>query len=462
MIGAGIFTTSGYTLESLRDPKLVLFAWFAAGLLALCGAYSYGLLVQRMPVSGGEYAFLSQAAHPFAGFIAGWVSLLAGFSGAIAFAAIAMESYLPGALPSKVLAASVVILGALIHGAKRIIGISTQNIAVILKLILLAIFLSFSTWSATQGKWPSNSLPLTEEGIGLLAFAQAMVWISLSYSGFNAGVYVAGEATSPRVVSRSLITGTAIVTLLYLLLNAAFVLAPPPSEISGQADIAAHAARWIGGESFATFTRLVISLALFTSVLSMMMAGPRVYGKMAEDGILPKVFILRPDCTWPAVTLQMSLALLLIFITNLQDLLAFLGLTLSLSASASVSLSLPRRPHKTSPWSHRSSPAHLYHRHLNHGHPPRHSRPLASPRHYPHYHHRRRRVSINETTTKLRAIHPRGRCLFSRNPWRIQKRHRGSLPAAAPAKEDPRHLDARACESKRRGRLNSSPQNSGL
>ena len=120
------------------------------------------------------------------------------------------------------------------------------------------------------------------------------------------------------------------------LLNAAFVLAPPPSEISGQADIAAHAAMWIGGESFATFTRLVISLALFTSVLSMMMAGPRVYGKMAEDGILPKVFILRPDSTWPAVTLQMSLALLLIFITNLQDLLGFLGLTLSLSASASV------------------------------------------------------------------------------------------------------------------------------
>ena len=68
----------------------------------------------------------------------------------------------------------------------------------------------------------------------------------------------------------------------------------------------------------------------------MMMAGPRVYGKMAEDGILPKVFILRPDFTGPAVTLQMSLALLLIFIANLQDLLGFLGLTLSLSASASV------------------------------------------------------------------------------------------------------------------------------
>ena len=336
MIGAGVFTTSGFTLATLGDPKLVLLAWFAAGLLALCGAYSYGLLVQRMPVSGGEYSFLTQAAHPFAGFIAGWVSLLAGFSGAIAFAAIALENHLPDLLPPKVLAASVVVLGALAHGTKRIIGVGTQNSAVISKLLLLAGFLAFSIWSATQGKWQGGSLPVEGPSPGILAFAQAMVWISLSYSGFNAGVYVAGEATSARLVSRSLIVGTAIVTVLYLLLNAAFVLAPPPTEIAGQPDVAARAANWIGGEAFATFARAVIILALFTSVLSMMMAGPRVYGKMAEDGILPKSFTLHPDRTWPAVSLQMGLALLLIFITNLQDLLAFLGLTLSLSASASV------------------------------------------------------------------------------------------------------------------------------
>jgi APA family basic amino acid/polyamine antiporter len=336
MIGAGVFTTSGYTLATLHDPWLVLLAWFAAGLLALCGAHSYGLLVQRMPISGGEYAFLSQSAHPFAGFVAGWVSLLAGFSGAIAFSAVTLEAYLPDLLPPKILAASIVVLGALAHGTKRIIGVNTQNSAVIFKLLLLVAFLAFSGWSATNGNWQGGTLPSEGTTPGILAFAQAMVWISLSYSGFNAGVYVAGEATSARIVRRSLVAGTAIVTVLYLLLNAAFVLAPPPTEIAGQADVAARAAQWIGGNAFDTFTRTVIVLALFTSVLSMMMAGPRVYGKMAEDGILPKIFTLRPDRTWPAVSLQMALALLLIFLTNLQDLLAFLSLTLSLSASASV------------------------------------------------------------------------------------------------------------------------------
>ena len=61
MVGAGVFTTSGFTLVSLGDPWLVMLAWLVAGAIALCGAFSYGLLVKQMPVSGGEYAFLSSS-----------------------------------------------------------------------------------------------------------------------------------------------------------------------------------------------------------------------------------------------------------------------------------------------------------------------------------------------------------------------------------------------------------------
>jgi amino acid transporter len=334
MIGAGVFTTSGFTLASLGDPRLVLWAWLAGGLIALCGAFSYGLLIQRMPLSGGEYIFLSKAVHPFAGFVAGWVSLLAGFSGAIAFAAVALESYLPGNFPAKLPAVAVIVLGASLHGAKRWLGASVQNTAVILKLLLLALFLG---WGAFSIDWGSESTSSPRVDGGALAFAQALVWISLSYSGFNAAVYVAGEATAPRVVTRALLLGTGLVVLLSLLLNATFVLGAPVSEITGQADVAARAARWIGGAGFEAFTRIVISLALVTSVLSMMMAGPRVYGKMAEDGVIPKIFILREDRVWPAALLQMGLALFLVFVGSITELLSYLGLTLSLSAAITVS-----------------------------------------------------------------------------------------------------------------------------
>lgn len=333
MIGAGVFTTSGFTLASLGSPGLVILAWFVGGLVALSGAYSYGLLIQRIPLSGGEYVFLSKMVHPFAGFIAGWVSLLAGFSGAIAFAAVALESYLPGDLPAKLPAVAVILLGASLHGAKRWLGAGVQNSAVLLKLLLLLVFLG---WGCSRIDWNQTDLSTPEHKTGILAFSQALVWISLSYSGFNAAVYVAGEATAPRTVARALVKGTGLVAILYLLLNATFVLGAPASEISGQPDVAARAARWMGGAGFENFTRVVISIALLTSVLSMMMAGPRVYGKMAEDGIIPKIFILQDNRIWPAVLLQMTLALLLVFAGTLQDLLGYLGLTLSLSAALAV------------------------------------------------------------------------------------------------------------------------------
>ena len=185
-------------------------------------------------------------------------------------------------------------------------------------------------------EWQNTAPRSPADGSIILNFAQALIWISLSYSGFNAAVYIAGESKSSHVVAKSLIAGTSIVILFYLMLNGLIVLAPPKEVVLGQADVAALAAGWIGGGRFENFVRFVILLALLTSVLSMMMAGPRVYCKMAGDGLLPKFFGLQGEKVWPAVSLQMGVALILIFFGSLQDLLGYLGLTLPLCAAASV------------------------------------------------------------------------------------------------------------------------------
>jgi fructoselysine transporter len=122
MIGAGVFTTSGFALADLGTPGRVVCAWFVGGLIALCGAMSYGALAHHITESGGEYLFLSRAIHPLAGFLAGWVSLLAGFTGAIAFAATAFAAYAlpeeirPAWLSHDVLATLVVVGAGLLHG----------------------------------------------------------------------------------------------------------------------------------------------------------------------------------------------------------------------------------------------------------------------------------------------------------------------------------------------------------
>ncbi|NNL85403.1 MAG: amino acid permease, partial [Myxococcales bacterium] len=117
MIGAGVFTTSGFSLADLGEPRWVLLAWCIGGGVALCGALAYGGLATRIPRSGGEYAFLSEALHPAVGFTAGWVSLLAGFTAPIALAAHVLEAYAPAAAAGWLGSATILAFGVL-HGVR--------------------------------------------------------------------------------------------------------------------------------------------------------------------------------------------------------------------------------------------------------------------------------------------------------------------------------------------------------
>ena len=99
MIGAGIFTTSGLLMADLRNPLLMIFLWIGGGIIAICGALSYGELGAAIPRAGGEYVFLSKLFHPVFGFLSGWVSFFAGFSAPIAASAIGFTEYLTRAFP---------------------------------------------------------------------------------------------------------------------------------------------------------------------------------------------------------------------------------------------------------------------------------------------------------------------------------------------------------------------------
>src|SRR5262245_50695172 len=120
MIGTGVFTTSGFLLADLGSPWVVLAAWMAGGLIAMLGALNYGALARRIPESGGEYLFLSRTLHPAAGYLAGWVSLLVGFSAPLAAAAFAFGEYtkpwLPG-WPPRMSGSLLVIFFSALHAA---------------------------------------------------------------------------------------------------------------------------------------------------------------------------------------------------------------------------------------------------------------------------------------------------------------------------------------------------------
>lgn len=336
MIGAGVFTTSGFLLNDLRNPWLVILAWICGGVIASLGALCYASLAMLIPESGGEYRFLSDLLHPAAGFIAGLISLLVGFSAPLALVAHSFADYLKPWIMTEqptILSVGLILFFALAHGWRVRSGAWLQNLVVVVKVLLIIGFIGYGLSRIEFGSDPGFAKPFT-----LDVFAVSLVWISFSYSGWNAAVYIGGEVRNPLVnLPAGLLLGTVIVTLLYVGLNLVFVFAAPFEKLAGQLAVAQIAAEALGGKKLSLFVSAIIAIALATSASSLTMAGPRVYAQAAADGYLPSFFKETPGMPPRAsIALQTVLALLLLLTSTFEALLTYVGFTLSLSTAATV------------------------------------------------------------------------------------------------------------------------------
>ena len=340
MIGTGAFTTSGFALAELGSSAWVLLAWAIGGVVALCGALSYGGLARAYPQSGGEYHLLSRLVHPIAGLAAGWVSILAGFTAPIAAAALAIGAYWGSAEgPSgRWLGTAAILVAAGMHGIRRREGLGLQNAVVVAKLIGMSLFAALVLWPGA-GHGEQGWAEVLEWGSrpGLGAISLVLVWISFAYSGWNAAIYIGGEVRDPDLnLQRGLLGGTLAATVLYLAFNAALLAAAPAADLSGRADAPAIAAQRMGGPAAGQAMAALIGLALFTSISSMMMAGPRVISRMAEDRHLPGILAGREDAPSAATMLQACLAIGIVWVSDLVSLLSYIGLMLGLCAAGTV------------------------------------------------------------------------------------------------------------------------------
>lgn len=348
MIGSGLYTSSGFALSSLGRADLVMWVWGIAGVMALCGAVSYGAIAKRLPDSGGEYLYLSRLIHPSVGFLAGWISLVAGFTGPLAAAALVFAVYADTTalnrwnLDQKLIATIVIVVATLVHAMRLRTGLWTQNVAVVIKIVGLGILI---VWGLSEvGLSPTHSgvIPVTASGqptpfLIMLSMLSSLVWISLSYTGFNAAVYVAGESKNAKaMVPIAMLTATILVTAIYMCLNYLFLFGCSPESIAGEPRIAEVAALAIGGVWMSRLMTATILLSSWTSVLSLLMTGPRVYAKMADDRLLPRLFQHSNDVPRVAIFVQAILSIAVVYASNLRDLIGFLGLTLTACGAMTI------------------------------------------------------------------------------------------------------------------------------
>lgn len=336
MIGTGLFTSLGYQLIETRAGFPVLAIWLLGGLLAFLGAVCYAEIATRLPESGGEYHFLSEIYHPALGYMAGFTSATVGFAAPIAAAALAFSGYLKGivpAIPEKGVATAVVVAVSALHGLHFSAGLSFQKLATAVKVGLIGVFVIAGFALARPEPVSFNPLDFVAPDIWNAGLAVNLVWVSFAYSGWNASSYLAGEIVDPqRNLSRSLLYGSAVVTVLYVGLNAVFMRVAPAEALRGVKEVGLVAAQHVFGEAGGNLMGGLISLLLVSSISSMTLAGPRVIRALSASVPGLRALSVADAGGNPvrAIAFQAALAIGLLQTVRFDTLLYYTAFTLSL------------------------------------------------------------------------------------------------------------------------------------
>jgi APA family basic amino acid/polyamine antiporter len=335
MVGVGVFTSLGFQVADIPSGFSILLLWTVGGVVAICGALCYAELAAMFPRSSGEYNFLRQTYHPAFGFVAGWLSATVGFAAPIALAAMAFgiyfKSIIPGA-PTLVLGFGITWLAALVHLCGVRFGGAYHNLWTALKLVFIVVLIvaGFVFGDVQSISFAPSTADIAY--IGGAPFAISLVFVMYSYSGWNAATYIGGELRDPtRNLPRALFIGTALVIVLYVLLNAVFLITTPMRELAGQIDVAIVAGKHIFGSVGGRVVGGLICLGLVSSISAMTWIGPRVTMTMGEDMPLLRLFSRKSRQGVPAVAIvfQLLVSNLLLLTQSFEAVLDFIQFSLT-------------------------------------------------------------------------------------------------------------------------------------
>jgi len=343
MIGAGVLTTAGFMALNLA-PAHILLAWVVGGVAALCGARAYAAVAHAIPRSGGEYRYLSTLWHPMLGYLAGFTSLIVGFSQPLA-ADAQLAGYFSETLGLGVgwrpIAVGVIVLVTLLHAFDLRASRRGQNALVVIKFTLVVGFVVVGL-VAGHNAWPTWRPEAAANGLPVGPFFNNLVFIAFCFSGWNAAIYASEEFAEPkRDVPRAMLIGCAIVMVVYLLVNWVFVanltLAHYGAWVSGDRDrvtLGHFLMKDLIGDTGAKIMSGIMIVALLSAASAMTMIGPRVYAAMARDGYLPKVFAgTEGKPPLGSVLLQSAIAISVAMTTSFIKAIGTIGSILTLMAA---------------------------------------------------------------------------------------------------------------------------------
>ncbi|MDW8308587.1 MAG: amino acid permease [Verrucomicrobiales bacterium] len=321
IIGAGIYQMSPTIAAGAGGPWQLLGLWLLGGALSLCGALCYAELASAWPRQGGDYVYLSRAYGRWAGFLFAWAQLAIVRPGDIAVMAFAFATYAVACFSpppmlgflrtEQALAAAAVIALTLINVLGVREGKWTQNLLTTAKALGLVLIVA-AAFAA-----PTRPEPAAQPGA--IPWSLALIFVLFTYGGWNEMAYVAAEVKRPeRNIVRALALGLGAVTLLYLLVNAAFVYALGFDGLKASQAVGADAVRGVFPEASPRLVSALICISALGAVNGLIFTGARIsYALGADHRLFRWLGQWHPRRATPAAALMVQGALALVLVLAL-------------------------------------------------------------------------------------------------------------------------------------------------
>jgi APA family basic amino acid/polyamine antiporter len=332
-IGSGIFRTPSQVAAAVPSPVWMLAAWGLGGAVTLAGALSFAELGAAMPRAGGQYVWLSEAYGGLVGFLHGWAYFLVVATGAIAALALVFAEYVGYFVPLGRAGTTLVALGALaVLAGVNLVGVrvaaAVGDVLTLAKLAALAAIVGLAVWRGGAGMGESVgggggvSVGVGVSGSGGVGgglgagMGVAMIGVLWSYGGWQHASFAASEAKNPqRDVPLGMVLGAAVVTLVYLLANVAYLRLLPLGAIIASPHVASDAVEAAIGRAGGAAVAAAIAVSALGTAGIFTLTTPRVYWAMAERGLFFRgIADLHPRWRTPAraILLQTAWACVLV------------------------------------------------------------------------------------------------------------------------------------------------------
>lgn len=283
VVGAGIFSVPSLVAGNSSSSNWVLLAWVLGGVISLLGALVYAELATAFPHPGGDYHFLQRAFGRRVSFLFGWARMTVIQTGSIAILAVVFGDYASQVLSlgsqSPLLYAMLAVCSLTVL---NIVGVRqsvwTQNVLTLLEVSGVILIIAV-------GLLATPAVPAATEQTGSgSSFGLAMVFVLLTYGGWNEAAYISAELRDvKRNMVKALVGSIALVTALYVAINWAYLRALGLSAAGQSGQIAADVMRLGLGETGVKIIGILVAVASLTSANASIFTGARSSYALGQD-----------------------------------------------------------------------------------------------------------------------------------------------------------------------------------